>query len=179
MRDDYPICPGGSPQVSMLPVELKDLISDGFYLIYAEVSGEETTVTRSLVDEANENMGAQEFDFFDIPLEILYNPSGKFKTGQEVHLFDNTMFRDGLPALEEGDRFVTLVKDSASSHQELSDFPLVGTMEQGFYYITDDGHAIAAYEEPEYFQQNGVGLATLLENYEKIYEEMTAEQTDP
>ena len=165
MREDYPICTGGASQASVIPVEPEDLLQDGFHQIYAEVSGEETAFTRSVtVDDTTE----EDFDFFEIPLRVLYDPCGKFKEGEEIHLFGNVSFRDGLPAFEEGDRFVALVTDITSFHQEQSDFPLVGTMEQGLYYVTDDGHAIAAYEEPEDFQQNGTGLATLLENYEEL-----------
>lgn len=53
-------------------------------------------------------------------------------------------------------------------HQQTSDQPLVSISEQGFYYVTGDGHTVAAYEEPEYFQHNGVGLATLLKEYEAL-----------
>ena len=176
MREDYPICPGGSPQVSMLPTELKDFLDKDHYILYAEVSGPETTETRTINVE---NVGGEEFDFYEVPLQVLYDSSGTFNKGEEIHIYQNTLFRDGMPAFEEGDRFVALAIDCFPFHQKTSDIPRVEVNLQGFYYITDDGHAIAAYEEPEYFQQNGVGLATLLENYEKIYEEMTAEQADP
>ena len=176
MREDYPICPGGSSIGSMLPTELKDFLNDDYRILYAEVSGPETTETRAINVE---NVGGEEFDFYEVPLQVLYDSSGTFNKGEEIHIYQNTMFRDGMPAFEEGDRFVALAIDCFPFHQETSDIPRVEVSLQGFYYITDDGHAIAAYEEPEYFQQNGVGLATLLENYEKIYAEMTAEQADP
>ena len=176
MREDYPICTGGSPQACMLPTELKDFLNDDYRILYAEVSGPETTETRAINVE---NVGGEEFDFYEVPLQVLYDSSGTFNKGEEIHIYQNTMFRDGMPAFEEGDRFVALAIDCFPFHQETSDIPRVEVSLQGFYYITDDGHAIAAYEEPEYFQQNGVGLATLLENYEKIYAEMTAEQADP
>ncbi len=175
MREDYPICPGGSSIGSMLPTELKDFLNDDYRILYAEVSGPETTETRTINVE---NVGGEEFDFYEVPLQVLYDSSGTFNKGEEIHIYQNTLFRDGMPAFEEGDRFVALAIDCFPFHQETSDIPRVEVSLQGFYYITDDGHAIAAYEEPEYFQQNGVGLATLLENYEEIYAEMTAEQAD-
>ncbi len=176
MREDYPICPGGSTMGSMFPTELKDFLNRDNRILYAEVSGEETQETQSIT--LDEGLPV-DFDFFEIPLQVLYDPSGTFEEGEEIHIYQNSMYREGLPAFEEGDRFVALIVDCSPENQEGSAFPRVEIGEQGFYYITDDGHAIAAYEEPEYFQQNGVGLATLLENYEKIYAEMTAEQADP
>ena len=107
-----------------------------------------------------------------IPIRVLNDPSGKYEKGDELVLYGNIEMRDGLPALEEGSCFVGLVGEIGPGiHQQTSDKPLVSISEQGFYYVTEDGHTVAAYEEPEYFQQNGVGLATLLKEYESLENE--------
>lgn len=184
MRGEYPICSGGSTQAATLPRKLEYYLGDEYESIYAQVIGKETTQRLEIQDDTVEGASAELYgatvcDYFMIPIRILDDPGGKYSQGEELILYGNMDFRAGMPALEEGSSFVALVREIGPGiHQNTSDKTLVSTSEQGFYYITDDGHAIAAYEEPEYFQQNGVGLATLLENYEKIYAEMTAEQTD-
>ena len=94
MQEDYPICPGGSSIGSMLPTELKDFLNDDYRILYAEVSGPETTETRAINVE---NVGGEEFDFYEVPLQVLYDSSGTFNKGEEIHIYQNTMFRDGMP----------------------------------------------------------------------------------
>lgn len=167
MQKEYPVCPGGSSQASMLPMELRDYLEENRKLIYAQVSGKETTQSVDIADPATE--GEDVFDYFKIPIRVLNDPSGKYAEGDELILYGNIEIRDGLPALEEGSCFVGLIGEIGPGiHQQTSDQPLVTISEQGFYYVTGDGHTVAAYEEPEYFQHNGVGLATLLKEYEAL-----------
>ena len=39
MQKEYPVCPGGSSQASMLPMELRDYLEENRKVIYAQVSG--------------------------------------------------------------------------------------------------------------------------------------------
>lgn len=172
MQKEYPVCSGsvysgGSSQVSLLAMELRDCLKEGDKPIYAQVSGKETTQSVDIADPANERENV--FDYFKIPIRVLNDPSGKYAEGDELILYGNIEMRDGLPALEEGSCFVGLIREIGPGiHQQTSDQPLVSISEQGFYYVTGDGHTVAAYEEPEYFQHNGVGLATLLKEYEAL-----------
>lgn len=83
-------------------------------------------------------------------------------------LYRNCMFRELLPELKEDDIFVALIIDCLDVHQDSSDILRVEICDTGCYTITQDGHAIAAYTEHPEFQQNGVGLATLLKEYETL-----------
>lgn len=180
MRGEYPICSGGSTQVATLPRKLEYYLGDEYESIYAQVIGKETTQRLEIQDDTVEGASAELYgttvcDYFMIPIRILDDPGGKYSQGEELILYGNMDFRAGMPALEEGSSFVALVREIGPGiHQNTSDKTLVSTSEQGFYYVTNDGHAISAYEEPEYFQQSGTGLATLLENYE----ELDAEQAE-
>lgn len=107
-------------------------------------------------------------DFFRIPLKVLHDPSGRYQDGQEVALYRNTMFRGLLPELKEDDVLVALMKDCLDTHQDDNDILRVEISDIGCYAITEDGHAIATYKEPENFQQNGVGLATLLNEFDAL-----------
>ena len=78
------------------------------------------------------------------------------------------MFRGLLPELKEDDIFVALMIDCLDVHQDSEDVVRVAIAATGCYTITQDAHAIAAYTEYPSFQQNGVGLATLLEAYEAL-----------
>lgn len=170
MQKKYPVCSGGSSQASMLAMELRDYLEEDRELIYAQVSGKETTQSVDISDPSTE--WEDIFDYYMIPIRVLNDPSGKYEKGDELVLYGNIEMRDGLPALEEGSCFVGLVGEIGPGiHQQTSNKPLVSISEQGFYYVTEDGHTVAAYEEPEYFHQNGVGLATLLKEYESLENE--------
>ncbi len=153
------LAPSGSGGMgSMKATTVEEKISEGWLPVYAQVTGEEETF-----DNAHGN-----WDFFRIPLKILYDPSGHYEEGQEVALYRNCMFRGLLPELKEDDIFVALMIDCLDVHQDSDDILRVEICDTGCYTITQDGHAIAAYTEYPDFQQNGVGLATLLEAYETL-----------
>lgn len=149
---------GSSGMMSMIETTVEEKISEGWLPVYAQVTGEE-----EIFENAQGNM-----DFFRIPLKILYDPSGYYEEGQEVALYRNCMFRELLPELKEDDIFVALMIDCLDVHQDSDDILRVEICDTGCYTITPDGHAIAAYPEYPDFQQNGVGLATLLKEYETL-----------
>lgn len=153
------LAPSGSGgTTSMVFRSVEDYLDDDWVPVYFQVTGEEETF-----EKAHEGM-----NFFRIPLKILHDPSGHYEEGQEVALYRNTIFRGLLPELKEGDVLVALMKDCLDTHQDGNDILRVEISDTGCYIITADGHAIAAYDEPENFQQNGVGLATLLQAYETL-----------
>lgn len=153
------LAPSGSGgMMSMGEITIEEILSEGWVPVYAQVTGKEETF-----ENAHGSM-----NFFRIPLKILHDPSGHYKEGQEVALYSNTMFRGILPQLKEGDVFVAPMIDCLDVHQDSKDIPRVDIYDTGCYTITDDGHAIAAYKEDPEFQQNGVGLATLLKEYETL-----------
>lgn len=153
------LAPSGSDaMISMGSWDIERYLSEGWLPVYAQVTGAE-----EIFESAHGNM-----DFFRIPLKILHNPNNHYETGQEVALYRNTMFRGLLPELKEGDVFVALMKDCVDVHQDSKDILRVEICNTGCYTITQDGHAIAAYTEYPDFQQNGVGLATLLKEYETL-----------
>ncbi len=152
------LVPSGSGGMSMADWDAAQYISEGWLPVYAQVTGEE-----EIFENAQGNM-----DFFRIPLKILHDLGGNYEEGQEVALYRNCMFREMLPELKEGDVFVALMRDCADVHQDSEDVVRVAIAATGCYTITQDGHAIAAYTEYPSFQQNGVGLATLLEAYEAL-----------
>lgn len=153
------LAPSGSEgMMSMGEITVEEILADGWLPVYAQVIGEE-----EIFENAQGNM-----DFFRIPLKILHDPSGHYEEGQEVALYSNTMFRGTLPELKEGDVFVAPMTDCLDVHQDSDDVLRVDIYDVGCYTITQDGHAIAAYTEYPDFQQNGVGLATLLEAYETL-----------
>lgn len=150
--------PGSSGMISLIETTVEEIMDDGWLPAYAQVIGNEETF-----EKAHGGM-----DFFRIPLKILHDPSGRYKDGQEVALYNNTVFRGLLPELKKGDVFVAPMKDCSELHQDNKDILRVAICDTGCYTITDDGHAIAAYKEDPEFQQNGVGLATLLKEYETL-----------
>lgn len=133
-------------------------MEQGWLPVYAQVTGEEETVEKAYGDK----------DAFRIPIKILHDPNGRYEDGQEVVLFNNTMFRGLLPELKKGDLFVAPMKNCADSRQDSNDLLRVTISDTGCYTITQDGHAIAVYREKNEFQHNGVGLATLLKEYEAL-----------
>lgn len=153
------LAPSGSDaMISMGSWDIERYLSEGWLPVYAQVTGAE-----EIFESAHGNM-----DFFRIPLKILHNPNNHYEKGQEVALYRNTMFRGTLPQLKEGDVFVAPMIDCLDVHQDSKDILRVDIYDTGCYTITDDGHAIAAYKEDPEFQQNGVGLATLLKEYETL-----------
>lgn len=144
--------------MSMAPRSIEDYFEKDWVPVYIQITGEEETF-----ENAHEGM-----DFFRIPLKVLHDPSGRYQDGQEVALYRNTMFRGLLPELKEGDVLVALMKDCLDTHQDDNDILRVEISDIGCYAITEDGHAIATYKEPENFQQNGVGLATLLNEFDAL-----------
>lgn len=147
---------GGTP--STVDTTVEAVMEQGWLPVYAQVTGEEETV-----EKAYGNM-----DAFRIPIKILHDPNGRYEDGQEVVLFNNTMVRGLLPELKKGDLFVAPMKNCADSRQDSNDLLRVTISDTGCYTITQDGHAIAVYREKNEFQHNGVGLATLLNEFDAL-----------
>lgn len=90
MQKEYPVCSGsvysgGSSQVSLLAMELRDCLKEGDKPIYAQVSGKETTQSVDIADPANERENV--FDYFKIPIRVLNDPSGKYAEGDGSFAF--------------------------------------------------------------------------------------------
>ena len=85
-------------------------------------------------------------------------------------LYSHSAARGLVPIGEPGERFVAFMQDCDEENQDASDLHRVFFLDAGFYYVTDDGHVIAAYEESDAFRHSGEGLATLLEAYETLLE---------
>lgn len=143
---------------SMAAQSIEGYLSEDWIPVYIQITGKE-----EIFENAHGGM-----DFFRIPLKVLHDPSGHYQDGQEAALYRNCLFREMLPELKENDMFVALAKDCLDVHQDSSDILRVEITNWGCYQITDDGHAIATYKEQKNFQHNGVGLATLLKEYEAI-----------
>lgn len=157
LQEDFtPSNSGGSP--STVDTTVEAVMEQGWLPVYAQVTGEEETVEKAYGDK----------DAFRIPIKILHDPSGRYEDGQEVVLFNNTMVRGLLPELKKGDLFVAPMKDCSDNRQDSNDLLRVTICDTGCYTITQDGHAIAIYPEKSEFQHNGVGLATLLKEYETL-----------
>ena len=162
LQEDFtPSNSGGSP--STVDTTVEAVMEQGWLPVYAQVTGEEETVEKAYGDK----------DAFRIPIKILHDPNGRYEDGQEVVLFNNTMVRGLLPELKKGDLFVAPMKDCYDNRQDSNDLLRVTICDTGCYTITQDGHAIAIYPEKSEFQHNGVGLATLLKEYEALKKDST------
>ena len=131
---------GGSP--STVDTTVEAVMEQGWLPVYAQVTGEEETVEKAYGDK----------DAFRIPIKILHDPNGRYEDGQEVVLFNNTMFRGLLPELKKDDLFVAPMKNCADSRQDSNDLLRVTISDTGCYTITQDGHAIAIYPEKSDFR---------------------------
>lgn len=152
------LAPPGAPLVDMKATTVEEILDEGWFPVYAQVTGKEETLEKDFGGR-----GA-----FRIPLKILHDPSGHYKEGQKVALYANIIMRGLFPELKEGDTFVAPMMDCSDVHQDSKDILRVDIYNTGYYTITQDSHAIAAYTEYPEFQQNGVGLATLLKEYETL-----------
>lgn len=152
-KSDYPLS-SGAPNASLVDYELADFVDGKHSPVYGEWTGEETTIG----------------EFFHIPFKVLHDPTGKYEEGTELALYSHWAFHGLVPPMDPGERFVAFVQDCYDDNQDPSDVHRVTFLDAGFYYVTDDGHVIAAYEESDYFRHSGEGLATLLQAYETLLE---------
>ena len=152
-KSEYPLS-SGSANASFAQYELTDFVDGAHVPVYGEWTGEAT----------------DRDDFFHVPFKVLHDPTGKYEEGTEMALYSHSAARGLVPIGEPGERFVAFMQDCDEENQDDSDLHRVFFLDAGFYYVTDDGHVIAAYEESDAFRHSGEGLATLLEAYETLLE---------
>lgn len=158
-ESDYPLS-SGVPNASFAPYKLTDFLDGKHVPVYGEWTGERTSRD----------------EYFHVPFKVLHDPTGKYKEGTEMALYSHEAARGLVPIGKPGERFVAFVQDCEEENQDESDVHRVFFLDAGFYYVTDDGHVIAAYEETAAFRHSGEGLATLLKAYETLLESSAESQ---
>lgn len=150
MRGEYPMAaaPAGMEYL-WRPVEAKIGISDTF--IYAEIIGGKNYYSRTVsmgddeLDEKLEAKGGNTFTYFEVPVRIIQDSEGLYREGDEITICANCIFEDTAPRMEPGMKIVASISNDSTGTQPdyRKSYGLIG-----FYYVSNDGYAIAAF--PEY-----------------------------
>ncbi|MFQ9872091.1 MAG: hypothetical protein ACLRVT_03440 [Oscillospiraceae bacterium] len=136
--------------VIFYPVEKQKEYSDTF--VYAEVIGEKGYFNRSItmgepeLDAKLSSQGMGTFRYFEIPIQVIRDTEGRYQEGDRLTIWANCMFEETDPQMRPGTEIIVPVSDS-QEQGEPSTRKSYGTT--GFYYVTEDGYAIAAFDEAQ------------------------------
>lgn len=165
LREEYPMADAPADMEFLWqPVENKIGISDTF--IYAEIIGEKNYYSRSVsmgdeeLDKKLESKGGNIFSYFEVPVRIIQDSEGLYQEGDEITISANCIYEDTAPRMEPGMKIVASISNDSTGTQPdyRKSYGLIG-----FYYVTDDGYALAAFPEynPSTAEFDGIEPSTL------------------
>ncbi|MFQ9873194.1 MAG: hypothetical protein ACLRVT_09480, partial [Oscillospiraceae bacterium] len=152
MRAKYPL--GSEPEVleSKDVLSLEAVIERGDTFVYGEIIGDKGTYTKNItswdieLDAKLESKGMNTVSFYEYPLRMLSDSEGILKTGDEITIFAPKVYEGSYPELSKGMKVVVpILTVPVEKHPEWrKEYTLTGS-----YYVTEDGYAIAAFDEAQ------------------------------
>ncbi len=173
LREQYPIAGIELPMLISIRnnIPLSEVIEFSDSFVYGEVLGDvslywvDASTGNTIVDEKRAQNGiAETYTFYEYTISVIDDSEGKYEKGDQITITANIDFIDYNPKLEEGMQVVVpVVKDehNDSRHSYCID---------GFYYVTDSGHAISAFDDTDSSSQksfSGVTVEQLLNKLKK------------
>lgn len=158
LRTEYPLYTEYPPYYDMLSPSLNRDLRMAATVLYAKSTGKRIEFTDSVkldpaspeakLEEKSKNYGIffSSVERYGYEVEVIQDSSGMFKKGDMIMITRNAEFEPYTPALKEGMEFISLVWINPVEYQQAK-YQFSNT---GFYYVTNDGYAVASYEEIDY-----------------------------
>jgi hypothetical protein len=172
LREQYPIYGIKVPPLVERGKEatLEEAIERAESFVYGEVIGDYTIYYKNIstgheeLDAKRKANGISDLEeFYEYTITVLDDTEGLFTKGEQITIASNTMFMEYKPSLSDGMQVVVPVIQSREKESRY------GYGVEGTFYITEDGYAIAAFDEARRAKRvySGITLEELFEVLKK------------
>lgn len=163
LREQYPVCGIQAPPMMSLALRtVKQHKENVDSFVYAEVIGGMTTYTKPFTsgsaevdhwlqeDVENEKLAMDQLKdavFYEYTLRVIDDTDGRYEKGEIITIAASMMFYDYFPKLVDGMQvIVPVIRDDKVTSRNWYGI-------EGMFYVTEDGYAIAAYDEAGAYYQ--------------------------
>lgn len=149
LRKEYPVCGLEVPEgVAMRQLSLAEVKNMADTFVYGEIVGEEQMYSLQLStgndvsdDKRQQNGLTDTYDFYEYTVQVICDTENIKKTGEQITITSNILFKDYNPKLKEGMQIIVpVVTDEYKAERN-------HYIVDGMYYVTKDGYALSAFQE--------------------------------